>query len=283
MDDDNSKEGKKQPGEFTQYFKAYIPAEPLEPKPEEKPKPAPQAAKSEPPANYEPQRPERAVRIPLVQNPQELGAFTGAFNALKSPPAPPAPVASDAATRLFAAPVFEPLQQPSSGLDQAGTFRAFPAQLPGAPPSTQASEAEFVGEFSKPFPPVEVKVDWAAIESRPAPLPGPRAVGDFTQMFGRADIGMPSQSEGASGSSQAAKPEGPISSFTSAFSPLKMETSEAKMEAPAAAPVAKAAAVEPKQAAAAPKTQGPPLMMLAIVLVVILILAAAALYFFVLR
>jgi cobalamin biosynthesis Mg chelatase CobN len=126
-------------------------------------------------------------------------------------------------------------------------------------------------------------VDWAAIESRPAPLPGPKAVGDFTQMFGRPDLGLPSKSEGAASSSQPAKPEGSINSFTSVFSPPKLEITEPKMETPAAAAAPKAAPAEPKQAAVAPKTQGPPLMLLAIVLLVIVIIAAGALYFFVIR
>ena len=309
MDKDSSKEGKQQPGEFTQLFSAYLPNEPGASEPEacEPEASEPEACEAagvpaEAAATYEAQRPAGAVRIPLVENPEDLGVFTRAFIALQDPAAAPAtikPVALDAAaTRMFAAPVMEPVapavkpspqrpvaQPSSSGLDQAGTFRAFPpAQVPSTASveAPQASEAEFTRMFSSALPAAEGKVDWAAIESRPAPLPGPRAVGDFTQMFGRADMEVASQAEGAV-SSQATKAEGAISSFTSVFSPAKMEVAEVKMEAPAAAAAVKAEAAEPKQGAAAPKSQGPPLVMLAFVLIGIVILAGAAVYFFVIR
>jgi hypothetical protein len=102
-------------------------------------------------------------------------------------------------------------------------------------------------------------------------------------MFGRPDIGLPANAEGGSDSSHTAKTEGPINSFTSVFSPPKLEITEPKMETPAGVPAPKAAPAETKQAVPAAKTQGPPIMLLAIVLLVIMIVAAAALYLFVIR
>lgn len=290
------------------------------------PPPAPPAASGSPSeftqffSGAPPQRPE--AEQPQRARPVDASEFTRMFSAMgPAPIAPPAPASPQPPPPPAAAARPE---APPSSFQSAPFPPSSPAPPPPQPypePPRSSGPGEFTRMFqAKPKPAGEVELppkppmhggggdddgdftrffnnplsssrepDWKAVERQPAPAPTARPQGDFTRMFGKAD--MP----GAAAKPPSAAPAatGGAGGTTDLFSKPKPAAQPAPSAAPKDDDFAKKFGAPKVEAPKVPELPGAvpvqmppkkaPLLLLIIIVVALVIIGACLIYYFVFR